>query len=617
MFTVKTKGTMESDQMSFITCAAWVPKGIAKSKPDKIGVTPEELARIIHETRGNLKELDDEENEEESSDEENEEEMEGEDEDCDEKEQGDDKENQEIEDDEEEIEDEEFEEEEVEKEAPETEPMVEEATMAEVPEKKEGLSKSQKRRKKKNKKKELKKKQEEDEEEQELDDILNLDDYDKEEDTISQKLTMSNIAVFANNDDDPHLTVKDADNKDSDDEDETIMSSDNLVAVGHVDGDAAILEIYVYNADETSFYVHHDILLPAIPLCMEWMNYDPGDEYLRPGNMLAIGSMAPVVDVWDLDIADSLEPAFSLGKKGSKKKKIAGVGHKDAVLSLAWNTHAEHVLASGSVDQTVILWDMEHGTVAQHLKYFKEKVQSIKWHPKEAHTLLAGACDNKVRMLDCRSNDTFQAWKVDGEVESVLWDKQSQNTHNFLVSTDAGTVYGFDGRKDKPLWTLDAHHKSCTALSMSPTCPGCLVTASMDETVKVWDVASDKPALIEELKMNLGVIQCLSACPDWPFVFCMGGDNKENNFKVWDIRNSLKVRTQFCPRMGMPTDEDMETEVATKALSNVHLEDDDSVQVVSGKIPPAAAAAAPTNFKPKVKKFHKKKGGHLSKKKRW
>lgn len=66
----------------------------------------------------------------------------------------------------------------------------------------------------------------------------------------------------------------------------------------------------------------------------------------------------------------------------------------------------------------------------------------------------------------------------------------------------------------------------------------------------------------------------------------------------------------------MPTDEDMETEVATKALSKVHLEDDDSVQVVSGKIPPAGAAA-PANFKPKVKKFSKKKGGHISKKKRW
>ncbi|XP_042886127.1 periodic tryptophan protein 1 homolog [Penaeus japonicus] len=615
---------MESDQMSFITCAAWVPKGVAKSKPDKVGVTPAELARIIHETRGNLEELDEE--EEASDDGENEEEMEGdddddEDEDEDEKEEeeGDNKENKKVVNEEEEIEDNEIEAEEEEtEETKEGEPMVEEATMAEVPEKEEGLSKSQKKRRKKNKKKELKKKQEEDkDDEDDVDDILNFDDYDKDMDNTAQKLSLSNIAVFANNDDDPHLTIKDADNKDSDDEDEVITSGDNLVAVGHVDGDAAILEVYVYNSEEGSFYVHHDILLPAIPLCMEWMNYDPGDEFLRPGNMLAIGSMSPVVEVWDLDIADSMEPAFALGKKGNKKKKIKGVGHKDAVLSLAWNTHAEHVLASGSVDQSVILWDMEHGTVAQQMKCFKEKVQTIKWHPTEAHTLLTGACDNKVRLLDCRSSDTFQAWKVDGEVESVVWDKHNENPYVFMASTDAGTVYAFDGRKEKPLWTLSAHHKSCTALSMSPTCPGCLVTASMDETIKVWDVASGKPAMVEEHKINLGVIHCLSACPDWPFVFCMGGDNKENNFKVWDIRNSVNVRTRFCPRMGMPTDEEMETEAATKALSKVNLEDDDSVQVVSGKMTSPGAGAPDANSKPKVKKFHKKKGGHLSKKKRW
>ena len=52
---------------------------------------------------------------------------------------------------------------------------------------------------------------------------------------------------------------------------------------------------------------------------------------------MAIGSMSPIIDVWDVDVVGSLEPDFQLGKKKSKKKKTPGVGHSDAVLSLSWN----------------------------------------------------------------------------------------------------------------------------------------------------------------------------------------------------------------------------------------------------------------------------------------
>ena len=60
-------------------------------------------------------------------------------------------------------------------------------------------------------------------------------------------------------------------------------------------------------------------------------------------NYLAVGNMSPVIDVWDLDMVGVLEPEFRLGKKGSRKKKVAGVGHKDAVLSLSWNKRVRYI----------------------------------------------------------------------------------------------------------------------------------------------------------------------------------------------------------------------------------------------------------------------------------
>ena len=50
----------------------------------------------------------------------------------------------------------------------------------------------------------------------------------------------------------------------------------------------------MWNEDEDSLFVHHDILLDTFPLCVEWIGYDPGSESQR-GNLVAVGSMQPDV----------------------------------------------------------------------------------------------------------------------------------------------------------------------------------------------------------------------------------------------------------------------------------------------------------------------------------
>ena len=55
-----------------------------------------------------------------------------------------------------------------------------------------------------------------------------------------------------------------------------------------------------------------------------------------------------------------------------------------------------HVLASGSVDQTVLLWDLNGAKIASTLTAHQEKVQTLAWHPFEAQNLLTGCCDGYI-----------------------------------------------------------------------------------------------------------------------------------------------------------------------------------------------------------------------------
>ena len=122
---------------------------------------------------------------------------------------------------------------------------------------------------------------------------------------------IESLAVFSNEADDPYMTNKD-DADSEEEEDFNLLPTDNLVAVGHVEGDAAILEVYgmktftfvftsfkilgfcaVYNAEEANLYVHHETLLPALPLCMEWLDYVPDEE--SPGNLLCNLDLSQIV----------------------------------------------------------------------------------------------------------------------------------------------------------------------------------------------------------------------------------------------------------------------------------------------------------------------------------
>ena len=143
---------------------------------------------------------------------------------------------------------------------------------------------------------------------------MDMENYDNEE----------ALPEFANIEYEPQLEGYD---DKSEAEDNLISPTDSLIVTGVQNGDFSELHIYVYVQESSSLYVHHDVILAAYPLNLQWLPFNPCTPSTS-GNCLAVSSFLPEIEVWDLDVLEILEPVQRLGgvkkvetKSGKKRKK--------------------------------------------------------------------------------------------------------------------------------------------------------------------------------------------------------------------------------------------------------------------------------------------------------
>ncbi|KAM6476127.1 hypothetical protein HDV62DRAFT_384573 [Trichoderma sp. SZMC 28011] len=168
-------------------------------------------------------------------------------------------------------------------------------------------------------------------------------------------------------------------------------------------------------------------------------------------------------------------------------------GHKKSVLSVVFSPNNQ-LLASGSSDETIKVWDINSGACLQTLEGHDKPINSVIFCPS-GHRLISASSDSTIRVWDIDSGVCLQTLEDhENSVKSVVFSPDGQ-----LLASGSfdGTVRVWDIESGTCLRVLEGYAMTVNSVVFSPDGQQ-LASGSEDNTVRIWDVKSDDYLKTEE-----------------------------------------------------------------------------------------------------------------------
>ncbi|XP_008572916.1 PREDICTED: DNA damage-binding protein 2 [Galeopterus variegatus] len=157
--------------------------------------------------------------------------------------------------------------------------------------------------------------------------------------------------------------------------------------------------------------------------------------------------------------------------------------------SLAWHPTHPTTLAVGSKGGDILLWNFGIKDKPTFIKGIGAggSITGMKFNPLNTDQFFASSMEGTTRLQDFKGNtlrvfttsDTCNIWFCSLDV--------SDKSRVVVTGDNVGNVVllNMDG---KELWNLRMHKKKVTHVALNPCCDWFLATASVDQTVKIWDL---------------------------------------------------------------------------------------------------------------------------------
>ena len=216
---------------------------------------------------------------------------------------------------------------------------------------------------------------------------------------------------------------------------------------------------------------------------------------------------------------------FRLAADGARTGGTAR-GHTGEVGSLAFQPN-RYLLASGSADKTIRIWDVSDPDNPRHLRTMHghtSNVETVAWSPN-GRTLTSGSDDGTTRLWDPNTGSNFAVLRGHAQsVEPVAW---HPNGRMLATGSYDDTIRIWDPDTDTTLRILRGHTSDLDALVFHPN-GQTLASGSSDHTIRLWNPSNGN--LKATLTGHSGVVNALAFSPNGQ-ILASGSD--DDTIRIW------------------------------------------------------------------------------------